>query len=148
MRLIFASFLVCMTILGQLREASGQTQFSYEPAISKISGHISVVNVDNQGAPYWGENPPNSPKVGILVLVPDRPLSVIADTSNKKNIFDQDSFFDIKLLELTNPYSINLEKYVDKHVTVEGKLLERTFGYQYTDVLFMVHKVALFDKKG
>jgi hypothetical protein len=137
--------IVSVRLFGQQHEAYGETQFKYEPAISKISGYILVEKVDNQGPLYWGENPPNTPKVGILILVPDRPISVIADTGDQKGIFDQDSFYAVNGLELINPYSKSLDQYVGKHVLVEGKLLERTFGYQYTDVLCLVRQVTLLD---
>jgi hypothetical protein len=144
-RLISIFFLACVALCGPQHEASGQTRFTYEPAISKISGYILVEKLDNQGPPYWGENPPNTPKVGILILAPDRPISVIVSASGPKNIFDQDSFFGIKTLELADPYSLDLDQYVGKHVLVEGELFERTFGYQYTDVLVQVHKLTFLN---
>ena len=121
--------------------AKANGQYGYDQNV-ELTGKIELRSYSSQQPPYFGEGKSptgeTAPNVCILVFVPDTPIDVIATAHSGP---EQDSFYDVKALEIDVLDDDVSRKYLGMHVNIFGFLSERQTGFEYTDVLITENKI-------
>ncbi len=124
--------------------AETTARYYYEPNVSQLSGRVEWRKYPDAQPPYFGEgkdgegNP--APEVDVLVLIPDRPIDVVATAHTGP---DEDSYDNVGTIEIDVVGAQSMERYLGRHVRISGYLSERQTGFEYTDVLLDAKSVIL-----
>jgi hypothetical protein len=139
-KLIVLSLLLAACSSGKDTEASGENAdslkneqpqtYRYEPAISVLRGEVKMENF--WGPPGYGEDTLTDMKEHCAMLILDKPINVLADTSSEFN----ESVNDVGIIQLAS--TIKLNEYLGKRVTIKGKLFGAQTGHHHTPVLLDV----------
>lgn len=130
-------FFLSLILFG---EVTSNKNYSYD-SVARLEG--TVIKKNSFGPPDFGESPKTDKKITFYILKLFKPINVIGD-HNPKSV-DQDDFGNVKEIELEIfPSSkISIKKYLNKKVTIKGKLYERDKGWEITDVLMYVETIDL-----
>ena len=110
----------------------------YEPAVVNLIGTVRLEQY--YGAPNFA---PGSRVETVPVLVLERPVTVQGDPASPP---DSKSFHHVTRIELvvaTPGGNAALSAYAGKRVQATGRLFEKTFATNFTDVLMMVQGMVV-----
>lgn len=120
---------------------TGKNDYQYEPAVSKISGTLTEKMF--YGAPNYGETPEKDEKETVLILKLDSPVNVLAEPDQPDSEMADHSIFGIMEIQIyTLDKKINLSKYLNKKITVQGPLMSAISGHHHTEVLMEVKQIS------
>ncbi len=119
---------------------TGKNEYRYEPLVSEISGTLTEKMF--YGRPNYGETPEKDEKIMVLVLKPDYPINVLADSKQDPEISDKTIHGITEIQVYTNYKKFDLKNLKNKKVKLQGLLQARRTGEQFTKVLLEVKKVV------
>lgn len=125
----------------KISSSDNQTDYSFEPAVSVITGTIS--NEIFYGAPGFGENPATDKKEEQYLLLLDKPINV-----NGINVSEEDSEDEstrtrkaVSKIQLLYKESIDMGRYLGDKVRLTGTFFGAHTGHHHTEVVMDVQKV-------
>lgn len=137
--LILAALLSLAVPLGA---ADKPAPYHYEPATSTLTG---VVKNDRQyfGPPGFGENPKEDAKEVPERLVLDAPISIVPEKGDPTN----HPVSEVGELQIVKGDAVpDLAPYLDRRVTITGKLFEAHTGHHHTPALIAAETILLEKK--
>ena len=142
--ILFMDITVPEYILAQeksnnVKKARKEIWYEYEPSDVTLIGELIIKEA--YGPPNYGEDPKHDKKIAYFVIKLDKPINVKGNPQNELNV---DSIKGIKEIQLEPMYEINWKELLGKKVIISGKLHEKIFGSDYTDVLIVVNKIKLY----
>lgn len=143
-KIFFSEALTEEFILKKAKSANtkpGKNDYQYEPAVSKISGTLTEKMF--YGAPNYGETPEKDEKEMVWILKLDYPVNVIAAPDQPDPEMGDHTIRGIKEIQIyTLDKKINLSKYLNKKITVQGPLMSAISGHHHTEVLMEVKQIG------
>ncbi|MEO5946324.1 MAG: DUF4431 domain-containing protein [Chitinophagaceae bacterium] len=126
----------------KMSSSDNQTDYSFEPAVSVITGTISKEVF--YGAPGFGENPATDQKEEQYLMLLDKPVNV-----NGLNVSEEDSEDEstrtrkgvTKIQLLYDKDSIDMGMYLGSTVQLTGTFFGAHTGHHHTEVVMDVQKV-------
>lgn len=111
---------------------------TYEPTVTTLTG---VVKNDRlfYGPPGFGENPKVDAKETPERLVLDAPI----DVKPTKDDHDNEAVASVKELQIVPNVVPDLKPYLDRRVTVTGKLFQGHTGHHHTPALIALDSIEL-----
>lgn len=120
----------------------GEPNISYQTeTVAELIGRVTIKTGHGPletGVPFGGGK-----KISYYILKLIKPINVKGDNNPKS--LEQDDYFDVKEVALAlnnSKYTRNrFNKYLNKKVTVKGRLYEKTEGWELTNVLMEVSEI-------
>ena len=118
--------------------ASNQQDYSYEPAVSVITGTITTESF--YGPPGFGEHPKTDSREEVYILALEKPINVIStakETDDDANTTKKN----VSKIQLISPDNVDLADYKNKKIRLTGTFFGPQTGHHHTDVLLDIQKL-------
>lgn len=121
----------------------------YSPNLTGLTG---ILRKEHRfGPPGFGENPKTDPRVSIVVLKLDRPITAVPDPkANTKDELDTSRISNIKAVQLwfsgdavTPPLEVFARRHIGQRVRVEGVIDEAVAPMEFTTLILTVSKLVV-----
>jgi len=94
------------------------------------------------GSPNYGETPETDEKVMVFILKTDDPVNVLAAPNQPDpETADQSVYGITEIQAYTMNKKLNLSKYLNKKVILQGTLMAAISGHHYTKILMEVKQI-------
>lgn len=126
--------------LAANREIINSRNYFFEPVVSEIKGKLTLNSF--YGLPSYGETPDKDAIENVWILNLEKSINI----HQEKPKLEEDDFnstqYDIDRIQLaTAKHEVDLNKYQDKHVIVNGTIWGTHTGHHFTTVLMDVISV-------
>ena len=144
----FLCALVMPLAVAQRSKSDDRQQIvRYSPVTTLLTG---VVKKEYRfGPPGFGETPKTDPRISIVVLKLDTPITAVPDTKKKEEI-NTGRISDIRSVQLwfkgdeaVPPLEVFARKHIGRRVRVEGVVDEAVAPMEFTTLIVTVSKLTL-----
>lgn len=127
--LLVLTLLLMLPVVGVavLPASAADKVYQYYPEKVELTGML--VKKMFYGPPGYGEDPKHDKKEQVFILKLDRPIKVVAQSS------DYTSHDNVREIQISKIQGAALEQLLKKKVRIKGSLYSASIGHDHTDVL-------------
>jgi hypothetical protein len=112
---------------------AGDMVYHYYPEKTELTGTLTKKMF--YGPPGYGEDPRHDKKEHVFILKLDRPINVVAESSNDT------SHDNVREIQVNNLKGSKLDPMLKRKVKITGKLSSASIGHDHTDVLIDAEEI-------